>query len=303
MRLERIGNGPIISQKMSSSIGNNLNGATLIRVPDWIENPLGRYYIYFAHHRGRFIRLAYSDRVTGPWKIYEPGVLHVEDYDFLSHVEEGGVGHVASPDIFIDEKEKRLVMYFHSVKAGGTMKDQATYAAVSSDGLDFTAYPDIIGNFYFRSFLYGDWYYAFSTPAPRAGIGICTYRSKDLLSGWERGNDLFPDLDVRHSAVKVEKDRLVVLMSLRGAAPESILGAYVDLSGGWNNWKESRPEILLQPEREWEGANLEITASKFGPADPFERHLRDPYIYSEEGNDYVLYSAAGEHSIALATLF
>ncbi|MFV1980611.1 MAG: hypothetical protein ACC655_05595, partial [Rhodothermia bacterium] len=39
----------------------NVNGPSVIRVPDWINSPLGRYYLYFAHHRGSFIRMAYAD--------------------------------------------------------------------------------------------------------------------------------------------------------------------------------------------------------------------------------------------------
>ena len=30
----------------------NINGPSLIKVPHWMENPLGKYYLYFAHHKG-----------------------------------------------------------------------------------------------------------------------------------------------------------------------------------------------------------------------------------------------------------
>ena len=40
---------------------SNINGPSLVRVPEWVENPLGKYYLYFAHHRGAYIRLAYAD--------------------------------------------------------------------------------------------------------------------------------------------------------------------------------------------------------------------------------------------------
>jgi hypothetical protein len=43
-------------------MGDNINGPAAIRVPEWIENPLGNYYLYFAHHQGTYIRLAYADR-------------------------------------------------------------------------------------------------------------------------------------------------------------------------------------------------------------------------------------------------
>jgi hypothetical protein len=38
----------------------------VIRVPDWVENPLGAYYLYFAHHKGDHIRLAYARDPAGP---------------------------------------------------------------------------------------------------------------------------------------------------------------------------------------------------------------------------------------------
>jgi len=30
----------------------------MIRAPEWIEGRLGDYYLYFADHKGRYIRLA-----------------------------------------------------------------------------------------------------------------------------------------------------------------------------------------------------------------------------------------------------
>ena len=55
--VEWVRGNPLIVPEMSASIGTNINGPSLIRVPDWVENPLGRYYLYFAHHKGKFIRL------------------------------------------------------------------------------------------------------------------------------------------------------------------------------------------------------------------------------------------------------
>ena len=56
----RIGDGPIISPDTDPSIGHNIQGPSLIRAPSWIKNPLGRYYLYFADHKGSYIRLALS---------------------------------------------------------------------------------------------------------------------------------------------------------------------------------------------------------------------------------------------------
>src|SRR5437764_11531401 len=74
----RFAQNPLVTQQMSPTLGDDINGPSVIRVPAWIANPLGRYYLYFAHHKGRFIRMAYAADLAGPWKIYDPGVLDVK---------------------------------------------------------------------------------------------------------------------------------------------------------------------------------------------------------------------------------
>src|SRR5262249_50950630 len=79
----RLPQNPLITVKTSPSLGDNVNGPAIVRMPAWVKNPLGRYYAYFAHHKGRLIRLAFADAIAGPWKVYEPGVLRVEDTAFM----------------------------------------------------------------------------------------------------------------------------------------------------------------------------------------------------------------------------
>ena len=64
----------------------------MIRAPDWIEGPLGNYYLYFADHKGRYIRLAYADKLLGPWRIYPPGSLQLEQSCFLTKPTDGYAG-------------------------------------------------------------------------------------------------------------------------------------------------------------------------------------------------------------------
>jgi hypothetical protein len=59
----RLVNGPIIGLHLHPSIGVIIQGPSLIRVPDWIEHCLGAYYLYFAVHKGSYIRLAYADHL------------------------------------------------------------------------------------------------------------------------------------------------------------------------------------------------------------------------------------------------
>jgi hypothetical protein len=67
MRIGRLRGNPIIRPHMDARMGANINGPSLIRVPDWVEHPLGTYYLYFADHKGHYIRLAYADRLEGSW--------------------------------------------------------------------------------------------------------------------------------------------------------------------------------------------------------------------------------------------
>src|SRR6185436_3927186 len=115
----RLAQNPLVTVDSSASLGGNVNGPTVIRVPGWVERPLGRYYMYFANHMGTFVRLAYADAIAGPWKIYEPGVLHVRDTAFFRPQPDpvdtlaDFYTHVASPEIFVDVGRKRLVMWVH----------------------------------------------------------------------------------------------------------------------------------------------------------------------------------------------
>ena len=81
MRVRRLVDGPIISPDLHPSIGRNIQGPSLIRAPDWIEGRRADYYLYFADHKGRYIRLAYADQLAGPWTIYPPGSLQLEQSD------------------------------------------------------------------------------------------------------------------------------------------------------------------------------------------------------------------------------
>ena len=83
VRAERLLDAPIISPESHPSVGQNIVGPSLIRAPSWFDEPLGRYYLYFADHKGGHIRLAYADQLTGPWSLYEGGTLQLEESGFL----------------------------------------------------------------------------------------------------------------------------------------------------------------------------------------------------------------------------
>ncbi|MFO7956224.1 MAG: hypothetical protein R6X33_03915 [Candidatus Brocadiia bacterium] len=77
MRIRRLAGNPLLTSDMVDfseldhhGQGPNLDCPFLVRVPDWVPNPLGRYYLYFAHHHGDRIGLAYSDSLDGPYTVH-----------------------------------------------------------------------------------------------------------------------------------------------------------------------------------------------------------------------------------------
>ncbi len=279
MQARRLECNPLITPQTHPSLGDNINGPSLILAPEWLEAPLGRYYLYFAHHQGRYIRLAYADELCGPWQVHEPGVLHLDETACRDHV--------ASPDVHIDEA--RLRMYFH----GPTGDGQKTFAAISSDGLHFEAQAAELGVSYFRVFEWQGVYYAIA----RDG---CVYRSEDPLAPFERGPELFENL--RHCALRIGGEVLQVFYSNVGDEPERIVLAEVELRGSWRTWSAGEAVTILRPAEPWEGANLPVTVSSSGAAPQPLHELRDPAIYEEAGRTYLLYSTAGESGLAIAEI-
>lgn len=293
VRVERLGDGPIIRPHMDGRMGVNIAGPSLIRVPDWVERPLGRYYLYFADHEGTYIRLAYADAVEGPWRTHEPGALDIADSHFPTTCPPcSGPGevyaHIASPDVHVDHERREIVMYFHGRDVGR----QVTRVATSRDGLGFEARPEILGRPYFRAFRHEGMTHALAMPG-------YLYRSADGRSGFEEGPQLFDD-DMRHSALLKRGNILHVFYTRAGDAPERILHATVDLTGDWTTWAESEAVEVLRPERDWEGADLPVEPSSRGSVSVPVNQLRDPAVFEADGRVYLLYSVAGERGIALA---
>jgi len=285
VRAQRLPVSPIIRPDLDARIGGNINGPSLIRVPDWVPNPLGRYYLYFAHHQGTFIRLAYADELAGPWRVYSPGVLDLADSYFSEHL--------ASPDIHIDNERRVIRMYYH----GCCLPEpphQFTRVALSTDGLHFTAREEILGVSYWRGFAWRGWHFGLAMP------GIF-YRSRDPLGGYEQGPTLFTP-EMRHSAVQLVGERLRVFYTNAGDCPERIFVSEIALGDDWLAWIATPPVTLLAPELEYEGVNRPLVPSERGSIHEPAHQLRDPCIFEEDGRTWLLYAVAGEHGIAIAEL-
>ena len=304
---------PIITPGSDPSILGNINGPSLIRVPDWITNPLGRYYLYFAHHQGKFIRMAYADDPLGPYTVHSPGVLPMIEETLFER-------HIASPDVHIDHESKVIRMFYHGAGFTGPKYsgiNQNTCHAESADGLSFTCDQVCIGPAYMRVWNWEGSWYGFG-----AGGGRVIWKTDDFRKPFQPGPRLFvagedytPSEDVqdlkqedghvyrmRHCAVDQRGSDLDIYYSNVGDHPERIKRTTFDLLGNWEDWKGSHFEEVLRTETDYEGVN-EVNEPSSGGADHEAVHqLRDPYIYSEANRKYLIYSIAGEKGLSIAEI-
>ncbi len=301
--VRRITERPIIDGDMAGLTGKggeNFNGSSLIRVPDWVENPLGKYYLYFSHYRGEYIRMAYADQLEGPWTTYEGGVFPMEASPVFEY--HNPVKHVASPDVHIDHKEQRLRLYYRAPVPLRDPEIKGTYAAVSKDGIHFDPLVEYIGWYNLRLFEHDGWHYGLAKREEDEG-GIM-HRSKFRFGnfGRRRGDAFFPG--IRHMALWKQENTLYVFFSRIGDEPEHILVSHIkNLDDSWQDWGFAEPESLLKPEKDYEGVNEPVKPSKAGGEFDFVHELRNPAVFEDsDGRLYLLYTVAGEQGIAIAEL-
>jgi hypothetical protein len=300
--------GPLLGATELPRLGGNINGPSLIRCPGWVRNPPARYLLYFAHHEGRSIRLALSDRLQGPWRIHDPAPLVLEDSlfalreprmrdldpearNFVERNEDGLYPHLASPDAWIDDDNRQIRLYYHGRLPNGL---QRTRVALSPDGLHFTAREEIIATSYLRLFRHDGWYYAITMPAQ-------LYRSRDGLGGFEAGPRLTAE-PIRHHALLFDDARWYFLWTRVGDSPERILVSTLETGPDWRRWRLGKTAELHQAQRDWEGADMPAEPSRYGAIMQRANQLRDPAVYSEGGRHYLLYAIAGEQGIAIGEL-
>jgi hypothetical protein len=326
--------------------GTSINGPSAIRIPDWIErkdrvNPSANYYLYFAHHSDKYIRMAWSANIEGPWHLYQVGrdikkgnrgVLDLGESNMpigngivIAH------NHIASPNVHVDDDNKRIVMYFHAgsktMVNGKAIKGQKTFVTKSPFGLEFAGKvePVIIGNSYFSVFNYKDKIYALDN-------GANSYRARDsknpwqVPEGWDFKEELWKKsenngysedikkagysskkLRVRHTSTLVKGDTLYTFYSRRGTTPpERIMMSTTDLSAAksYNDWNPSYPpEEIYHPQPGWEGGDLPLKPSKSGRAKENLNEIRDPAIFEDsDGQLYVFYAGKGEDALGVIKL-
>jgi hypothetical protein len=298
MRVERVGQGPIVHPGLFPALGENINGPSLVRAP---EGAPARYFLYFAHHEGTHVRLAMADRLEGPWRIREGGVLDLAETWFtrtrpdvpqpdwaVSRGVDGLYPHIASPEVH--RRGEGLVMWFHGMCADGV---QRTAEARSADGLRWEVRPGAVSETtYLRVFLHRGRTYALA----RGGEVLARRRD----GTFEGGHWPF-DPAHRHAGLLLRGDTLHVVWTRIGDAPERILHSTIDLRGDWRGWRARGARELLRPERPWEGVEAPVVPTPVGGAKGPENGLRDPFLFDEpDGTLWMVYAGAGESNLCLA---
>lgn len=264
---------PLISA--SEIKDNNVNGPSVIKVPDFVKNKLGKYYMYFAHHAGDHIRLTYADKVEGPWTLYKPGAHKLSNTSCRNHI--------ASPDVHV--RDGKIVMYYH----GDHFKGQSTFVAESEDGIKFVNKKGPITPFYHREFDYLGQTYA-----------ICKNKNINSQIFKKVDQEYKPEFEFlpksRHTAVYVDGKDLFIFYTVVEEAPERIYVMRI------HNWEVVDNYELTRPDLSFEGADQPLTPSRFGMAHGFSNQLRDPCTFVDEDRLYLFYSYGGESGITFGEL-
>jgi len=312
---------PIISEQTHggadlSDLGtaplSNINGPSVIRVPEWVTDPLGKYYLYFAHHKGTSIRLAYADQTMGPWFIYPMPVLTVEQSLFVTNDLDPNsrndwvngpdylYAHIASPDVHVDQHAKQILMFFHGLLPDG---DQQTRLALSKNGRSFSAAPPLLGPSYLRAFQWrGRWYAThlwgemgiFETLSTTPKIFPHTTLPYQITGA--------PHAKIRHGHICRVVEHMHFVFSRIGDAPECILHCPIELSDNPQDWRFGPVSTLLSPNEAWEGFGKVPVKSAEGSARGWIPELRDPCLFYDEGRLWLLYSGGGERGIGVAEM-
>jgi hypothetical protein len=277
--------------------------------------------MYFANHMGSYVRLAYAEALTGPWRVYEPGVLDVRQTAFYrpqpdpKETLDDFYTHVASPEILLEPDRQRLVMWIHgwwtngerwpgdpaAARAWARNKGygQFTQAAESSDGLTFTVRPAITKQSYLRVFRHQGWVYGMTRLGRLA-------RGKDPAEALELGPNPFRDgahgNRVRHVGLWQRGSRLSVFFTAIGDAPERVLLSTIDLAGDWTMWRAGEAREILRPEATYECVHVPEAPSEAGDIAVPVRQMRDPFVFEEAGRLVLFYTTCGEQGIAAADL-
>jgi hypothetical protein len=328
----------LFEQNGIASDGENINGPCVIRLPDWLHiekrvHPSANYYLYFGHHHGAYIRMAWAASLTGKWTLYNAdstvlpskrGVFGLYDKKNENKIFPGNdiviSSHIASPIVLIDNKKEQFVLFFHGQTKliSETKNDQRTFVCYSNNGINFqnNISPVMLGGSYFAPFNYKKQWYSFSNgglfhEAPKVKGFDAAPRDFDYSKMlWSTRRDFFekaitetgnPNFRVRHLTTFLENNILHIFFSSSHDTPERIYYTQSILNSDSKSWSSQSFQCVMQAKEVWEGGNLIPKLSEGGAAKTILNEVRDPFIFKDyDGKIYLFYCAGGERGIGMA---
>lgn len=284
----------VTTKMLGKTAGQFTNGPTVIKVPDWVEDPLGTYYMYIADHRGVEIRLAFSDSLSGPWTIRPNPALRLNETLAIGN-------HIGSPDIYVDDDSHTIYMTVHGKPISTIYDTQVSVLVESQDGIVFAQDPSYAGSIwatfaYARILKIDDTFVLFNPKehqVSRSDTVTGPFSAPAYYSTPKKWGH-------RHISVLLDGSTIVIYYTRVRDAPERIYRATIDASQPWGQWTLTNEQCVRRPELPWEGAKFPVKFSKFGPENSVNQ-LRDPFIYDDGTDRALFYSYAGESGIAMAT--
>ena len=285
----------VTTKMLGKTAGQFTNGPTVIKIPDWVEDSLGTYYMYIADHHGLDIRLAFSDSLSGPWTVSPKPVLRLDETLAIRE-------HIASPDVYINDDSQTIYMTVHGEPVSTMYDDQVSVLVESQDGIVFAQDPSYAGSIwatfaYARILKIGDTFVRID-PAKRQ-----VSRSDSIAGPFSAPVRYSLPIKQRHrhASVLLDGSTIVIYYTRVRDAPERIYRATIDASQPWGEWALTNEQCVRRPELSWEGAKFPVEFSNLGPANSVNQ-LRDPFIYDDGTDRALFYSYAGESGIAMVTI-
>jgi hypothetical protein len=277
-----------------TSRGENINGPTVVQIRfGLLKKPF--YLLFFAHHHGKFIRVAFSRLPNGPFiRIHAWGLHWV--WNPLSERR----GHVASPESVLVDGKRYLLTHSPSRR----LPKQKTYAARLYLGF-FSPRPRLtLLPGYARFFSWDKQVYAVTHGRGLYRIKGPDWRPQELELDVREAIHL-PDLEasvgIRHPFILPIGDNLLYFFTRRGDSPERIFASLLYFNTD-KCASLGKPIEVLRPEMPFEGSELPTRPSAGGIARNSENAVRDPFVLELDGKYILYYAVQAERGIACAEL-
>lgn len=219
-----------------------------------------------------------------------------------------GYGHLASPDVHIINN--KICMFYHCPYKNG-ITSQSTFYAYSNDGLKFISETKNIIWPYFRKFTIENDIYGLAMKSGKLckiitlqlkqnGCNSVTVVFKKVNGTYKEIGEILPFS--RHTCVLVINKVIYVFFSNVTDNPEHIKVGELIINEKNNACNITNIKSIIEPELYYEHHNSEFIKSDYGGTNNFVRQLRDPYVFNDDKDIYILYTVCGEKGIAIAKI-